>query len=52
MSLDRSINKLEAFQNEIWAQKGKKILHDDADLLIELSTNLINNIQNYEFGCN
>ena len=41
-----AINKLEAFINQVEAQRGKKIPEEDADMLIQYATNLINSLQN------
>jgi len=39
---EAAINKLEAFINQVKAQRGKKISEEDADMLIEYAINLIN----------
>ena len=39
-----AVNKLEAFINTVMAQRGKKISEEDADMLIEYATNVINSL--------
>jgi len=42
---ETTINKLEAFINQVEAQRGKKISEENADMLIQYATNLINSLQ-------
>ena len=39
-----AINQLEAFINQVKAQRGKKISEEDADMLIEYAMNIINSL--------
>ncbi|MFC1488583.1 DUF1566 domain-containing protein [Thermodesulfobacteriota bacterium] len=43
-NIETAIHQLEAFINQIEAQRGKKISEEDADMLIEYATNLIDSL--------
>jgi hypothetical protein len=39
-----AINQLNAFINQVNALRGKKITNDEADMLVQYATNLINSL--------
>ena len=41
---EETINKLQAFIKRVKAQRGKSISEEDADMLIQYATNLINSL--------
>jgi hypothetical protein len=43
-STQQAINQLNAFIKQVEAQRGKKLTYEEADMLIEYATNLINSL--------